>query len=260
MIENTRVLILLTLLVISVTVLAIYHLDADTLSAYGSILAASGGFIAVIWFSASLWYQALQLKEQRIQFQKEFDKSHEEGRRNALLLARDILNNAEDRAIGMNPEISSISELFPLYMNFVEFKEIMESDDPTTVQHAVNSWMKKEGPAMAYMKGIKNAAQVYFTSIGETDIDYSHEPEKFVYIYGQLLWDLPYFDSLQGHASMLAEFMFQLEPGRKAVPLALFGAMAAHDLDNILKIESVRQDIKEHREKGYKIPKIAERL
>ena len=115
---DTKTLSVLTILIIALTVMAMYFVDKDTLSAYGSILAASGGFIAIIWFTASLWYQALQLKEQRIQFQKQFDKSHEEGRRNALSLARDILVNAEERAISLNPDISSITELFPLYAKF----------------------------------------------------------------------------------------------------------------------------------------------
>jgi len=62
--NNIRTMILLTLLVASSALLAMYYLDQDVLSSYGSILAAAGSFIAVIWFTGSLWYQAQQLKEQ----------------------------------------------------------------------------------------------------------------------------------------------------------------------------------------------------
>jgi hypothetical protein len=252
--------ILLTLLVVSAAILAIYHLNQALLVAYGSILAAAGSFVAVIWFTGSLWYQAQQLKEQREQFQKEFAKAHEEGRRNALLLARDILNNAEARALGLNPDMSSLSDLFPLYANFSEFKEIMESDDPATVQEAVKNWAKKEGPAMAIMKGIKSAAQVYFVAVGQEGIDYSKEADEFVYIYGSHLWNLPFFDAFHSIASILTEFMLRLEPGRKVVPLASFGALAAQGYEKLLKMDSIRKDIEAYREKGYPIPKIAERL
>lgn len=252
--------VLLTLLVVSTAILAMYHLNQNVLSAYGSILAAAGSFVAVIWFTGSLWYQAQLLKEQRVQFQKEFTKSHEEGRRNALLLARDILNTAEERALAMNPNISSLSELFPLYANFTEFKDIMDSEDPLAVQKAVTSWIKKEGPAIAIMKGIKSAAQVYFVAVGQDNIDYSKEPEEFVYIYGPHFWNLPFFDAFQGIASLLTEFMIRLEPGRKAVSVASLGAIAALGHEKLLKIESIKKDIEALREKGYPVPKIAEKL
>ena len=67
-----RVLIGISLLVgVGVAVLC-WKLDTNTLSAVGSIIAAGGSLLAVLWFSASLRYQANQLEEQRKQFSAQF--------------------------------------------------------------------------------------------------------------------------------------------------------------------------------------------
>lgn len=258
--SNISILVALTVLIISAVILAMYVLDEQKLASYGSILGASGSFIAIIWFTGSLWYQAQQLKEQRIQFLEMFQKTEEDGRRSALLLARDILYAAETRALSLNSDISSISQLVPVYANFVELKEIMESEDPVIVQEAVTNWLKKEGPAVALMKGIKSAAQVYFVSIGMKGIDYTMEPDDFVFNYGVHLWRLPFFESFHGTAAMLVEIMIRLQPGRKSAILANWGVMVASGNESLLKMEVIRKDIKEHREKGYTVPKIAELL
>jgi len=257
---NKWTLISLSTLVVLATGVAIYRLSEVQISSYGSIVAAAGTLLAVIWFTGSLWYQSQQLKEQRTQFLAEFKQLREEGRRNALLLARDILNTAESRAISINPKISSLSELPSLYLQFVEFKDIMESDNPNVVQAAIESWLKKEGPAVTLMKGIKSAAEVYFMAIGKENVDYSKEPEEFVFIYGPQLWSIPFFEAFQAPATMLAEFMVLLEPGRKAVIIASLAIMAKLGGDKILKMDSIRENIRVHVAKGYALPKIAEGL
>jgi hypothetical protein len=201
-----------------------------------------------------------KLKEQRTQFLEQYKQLREEGRRDALLLAREILNAAEARALAMNSEIRSLSDLIPLYINFAEFKDIMESEDPNAVQAAVKSWMAKEGPALALMKGLKSAAQVYFLAVGKDSIDNSKEPEEFVLSYGSQLWPLPFFEGFQAPATMLMQFMMHLEPGRKAVPIAGLAAMARLGHQRLLKMDSIREDIKAHVAKGYPLPKIAEGL
>ncbi|MDR4467073.1 MAG: hypothetical protein MRJ68_02095 [Nitrospira sp.] len=254
------VLIGLSVLIVLGTAIAIYYLNDVQLSSYGTVVAAAGSLLAVIWFSGSLWYQAQQLREQRTQFLEQFKQLREEGRRDALLLARDILNAAEARALAMNPEIRSLSDLFPLYTQFAELKDILESEDPKTVESAINSWVAKEGPALALMKGLKSAAEVYFFAVGKRDVDYSKEPEEFVYIYGSQLWVLPFFEAFQVPATMLAGFMVRLEPGRKSVTIAGLAAMARLGHQRFLKMDSIREDIKTHMAKGYPLPKIAEGL
>lgn len=253
-------LITLSILVVLATGITMYFLSENQLSSYGSMVAAAGSLLAVIWFTASLWYQAQQLKEQRTQFLAEFKQIREEGRRNALLLARDILNTAESRALAANPEIRSLSDLPALYMNFVEFKDIVESDSPNIVKKAIEGWSKKEGPALILMKGLKSAAQMYFLAIGKDDVDYSKEPDEFVFIYGPLLWAVPFFEAFQTPATMLAEFMVRLEPGRKAVTIASIAVMVKLGGEKVMKMDSVRESIKSHVAKGYALPKIAEGL
>ncbi len=257
---NKGLLIGLTVVVFMGTITSIIFLNDARLSSLGTIVGAAGSLLAVIWFSGSLWYQAQQLKEQRTQFLEQFKQLREDGRRNALLLARDILNAAEARALAMNSAIGSLSDLFPLYIRFAEFKDIMESDDPNAVESAVRSWLKREGPAIALMKGIKSAAEVYFLAVGKEDVDHSKEAEEFVYIYGSQLWSLPFFEAFQIPATMLAEIMMRIQPGRKSVPIASLAAMARLGNEKFLKMDSIRADIKAHVAKGYPLPKIAEGL
>ncbi len=142
-------------------------------------------------------------------------------------------------------------------MNFSELKDILESDDVGVVQTAVKSWLKKEGPALMLMRGVKTAAQVYFLAVGKEDVDYSKEPEDFVYIYGQHLWSLPFFEAYQAPTAMLTEFMIRLQPGRKAVEIASLAVMVKTS-ERFMKMDSVREDIRKHVAKGHPLPKIAE--
>lgn len=129
------------------------------------------------------------------------------------------------------------------YVNFIEFKEIFESHDPKVVQESVNSWYKKETPAVELMKGIKSAAQVYFIAINKLDVDYTKSPEEFFYIYGCHLWSLPFFSAYKSSAMSLSEYMMILQPGRRAVRFAALGAMATLTTSEILKIDEIRADI-----------------
>lgn len=255
---NIRLLSLVTIFVILVVAAAIYHLPPNDLSGYGSIASAGGSMLAVIWFSGSLWYQSTQLKEQRAQFQAQFRHLQEASRRDSLMLAKSILERAEEKAIAIHGGIKSIDELFPLYMQFHELKPLIESIDPAVVQDAYSSWIKKEGAATAFVKGIKSAASVYLQSIEANNIDYTKSPEEFVYIYGCWFWGQPFFEGYQGPANLLCDWMIRLEPGRKAAQLAAIVSGGKMFGLQFLKIDKVREDIQEHREKNYPVPKIAE--
>lgn len=234
--------------------------SANDLAGYGSMLSAGGSLLAVIWFSASLWYQARQLNEQRTQFLAEFKQLQESNRRDSLVTAKSILDAAEQRAITQHGGISSSSELIAHYVNFVEFKPMLESDDPEVVLDAFRSWVKKEGAALALIKGIKSAAEVYLRSVGALEIDYAKKPEEFVYVYGPRFWGQPFFEAFQGTATILCEFMVRLEPGRNAALIAFIAATAKSISKDILHIDKVREDIRKHKERGYPLPKIAEDL
>src|SRR4030095_5595957 len=145
-------------------------LEPTQYDALGSLLGALASMIAVIWFSGSLYYQAVQLKEQREQFSLElkeqreqfavqFRQLREDARRNALTLAKDILREAEDAALKANPSLQSINELTTAYLVPVSpLKTLMESTDPVEVRDSMADWLKIEAPPVSLMHGIKTAA------------------------------------------------------------------------------------------------------
>jgi hypothetical protein len=243
-----------------VVLLAIYamtSLPPSDYSAVGSLFGAVGGILAVIWFSASLYYQSLQLTEQRQQFLEEFKQLREDARRNALSFSKDILREAEERALRNNPELQSINDLVAYYLNWSDMAVVLKSKDPIEVLEAVKRWIKREGPAIFLLRGIKQASEIYFNSIGKTDIDYSKEPEEFVLIYGTWLWKLPYFEPYQSVATMLCEFMIKIQPGRKAVLLASSVA-SMKSYPGIMKEDVILEEIKKFRKEGRHLPAIAE--
>jgi hypothetical protein len=256
-------LIILTVIVIIAVLASIAFVDNEALSAYGSVIGGAGSILAVIWFSASLWYQSIQLeeqgkqlKEQREHFAREFSHLQEAGRRDAILIVKGILDDAEQQAIKQNGSIKTISELLPIYAKFDECGIIINSDDVDTVAAAVTSWMKKEAPALTLMKGIRSAAEVYFRARGIDSIDYSKTPEEFVDTYGSQFWGVPYFSSLAGTAAMLAKFMMTLQPGRAAAQIAILGVTLRWGGTAGVNMDKVLEDLKDHCEKNYPVPKI----
>ncbi len=237
--------------------MAFCYFDIQQYSAVGSLIGGFGSVLVVIWFVTSLHYQAQQLEEQRVQFLTEFQQIREDGRRNALVLAKDILNETEKRALGLNSDLKSISDLIPLYMNFADLKPITEESDPLIVRQHITAWLQKEGPAVTLMKGIKSAAEIYFRAIGLNNIDYSRNAEEFVFIYGVHLWKTPFFSIYRGHATMLAEIMIKLLPGREAVSIASMVSLSMTAPKGMMKDDKIKDSIKNHEAKGYPLPRIA---
>lgn len=256
---NKRLLILLSVLVVLIAICAIEYLPPSDYSAIGDLFGAVGGILAVIWFSASLYYQSLQLSEQRQQFAKEFNHLREDARRSALALSKDILREAEDRAMKQNPELQSINDILTCYLNWSDLAVSLNSRDPIEVIEAVKRWIKRESPALFLLRGIKHAAETYFQSIGTMDIDYSKEPEDFVYIYGPRLQNLPYFETYLPVATILCEFMIRIQPGRKKVVLA--GSVAQMKSNpGLMKEEIILEEIGKLRKENQRLPAIAEDL
>lgn len=256
--SKMRLLILLSVMVVLLAVYAMIALPPSDYSAVGSLFGAVGGILAVIWFSASLYYQSLQLTEQRHQFLEEFKQLREDARRNALSLSKDILREAEERALRHNPELRSINDLTAYYLDWSDLGIALKSKEPIEVLEAVKRWMKREGPAIFLLRGIKQAAEVYFHSIEKTDIDYSEEPEDFVYIYGPWLWKLPYFEPYQSVATMLCEFMIGIQPGRKNVLLASSVALMKSMPIGTMKDDKILEEVEKLRKEGRHLPAIAE--
>lgn len=261
MLRENRLLILLSILVVLLGIAAILYLPSSEYSAVGSLVAGVGSLLAVIWFSAALYYQSVQLKEQREQFMAEFGHLREEARRGALTFAKEILREAEERVLKQNPALKSINDLMTAYLPDMELKVILQSKNPVEVNEAAQKWFNtKEGPAMTLMRAIKDAAETYFRATGKTDVDYSREPDEFVYIYGPHLWKLPYFDSYAAVATMLSQMMVTLQPGRKAVLIAAEAALLKGVTGKYVKGEKILEDIQKHRQAGLPVPAIAEDL
>lgn len=256
----TRILIGLSFAVAILVGISIHELDHERLSALGSIISGAGSLLAVLWFSAGLRYQSKQLDEQRKQFAAQFEHLEETSRRDALMLAKGILDRAEEKASMHHGSISSTNDLLIAYTHFEELKPILESTNPEEVIRAYHSWMKKEGAALILLNGIKSAAEVYLRSIGSTGIDYSKSPEDFYFIYSPHFATLPFFNTFSGTATLLSEFMMRLAPGRNAALIAFFAANAKGICPEIIKMEKLHADIEKHVKDGYPLPAIAHDL
>jgi hypothetical protein len=119
-------------------------LSPPVYSAVGSIFGAVGSMLVVIWFSASLYYQSLQLKEQRQQFLEEFKQLREDTHISALTFSKDMLREAENGALRQNPELQSIDDLITHYMDWSNMGIALKSKDPVEVLEAVKRWIKSQ--------------------------------------------------------------------------------------------------------------------
>lgn len=244
--------------VIVIAMAMIVFLKDEKLSAIGSVLGGVGSILAAIWFTASLFYQSQQLKEQKEQFIQNFSYIHEEARRNALIFARDVLKDSEKLAMSNLPGAEAIGKLPTKYMlSMSYYKELLESSDPHAVTDAFHEWVQLENAAVSFLRGLKSAAEIYFRATNITDIDYSIEPDEFVFIYGPRFRNLPYFDAYSGPANLLTEYMIRLTPGRKTAMLAGLLAMALIQPPKLFHHDKLHADIEEHRKKKYPLPAIA---
>ncbi len=249
-------LILITIIVFLVGFIVLINFSDARASSIGSVAGACGGILAVVWFFAALKSQAKQLENQKEQFLAEFQTLREGARREALMFARDILKDAEGKALKQNPELNAISDLFTNYIDFSSLGVILKSSDPHEVLEQFKVWAKIEGPAITMMRGIKSAAEIYFRAMDFKDIDSSREPEDFVFIYSPLIEKLPYFDTYIGSLRLLTDFMLKLQPGRKAASLAVQVALAKAS-EVPMKEDKIREEIKIRKESGLSIPNIA---
>jgi hypothetical protein len=256
--KKYRLLILITVAIVLMGIYVLIHFSETKASTIGSVVGAFGGVLAFVWFFAALRSQSEQLESQKVQFLAEFQTLREESRRNALTLARDILKNAEEKALSQNPELNSINDIVTNYIDFSSLGVILTSDNPQEVLDQWKVWLRIEGPAVTMIRGIKSAAEIYFRATELKDIDYSKEPEEFVYVYSPHIVKMAYFDTYVGVTQVLTQFMFLLQPGRKAALLAMNVALAKSLMAGLMKEDQIREEIESRKASGLSIPKIAE--
>ena len=255
------IIVLVVSVIVAVWYMCTTYSSAD-LSAYGSIFSAGGSFIAAILFLGSLWYQAQQLKEQRIQFSSEFRHLQNAAKREALLMAKTILDTAVDQAVMLSDGIaSSVVDIGPNYLFPEELKILVESSDPEEVLLAYKSWTKRELPALELVRGVKSAAMVYLQSVDAKNIDYTLDPEDFINTYGNQFLPLPFFNAYEGPMIMLCPFMQRLKPGRNAATIAQLAAMLKSGIPyGMVKIDLLKAEIKKQIDASGAIPRIAKEL
>lgn len=250
--------IILTIIIVVAFSAVFCFLDKKYYSAIGSLIGGFGSIIAVIWFFTSLQYQAQQLEEQQKQFSKGFQKISEDGRRSALALAKSILCEAEDRALRRSG-MKEISELGTLYTkHIIDYKKILQERNPEILQIIISTWSEKVEPANILLRGIKSAAEIYFTSIGLNDIDYSKSPEEFITTYGDKLWDKPFFSNYHAPAIILAPIVINCIPYTETVKLTFEICVDILLNDSGKGKLGIIDSINKHKAKGYPIPKIAD--
>lgn len=257
-IKNYWLLIGITIILVGICFAVILCVNDTKASTIGSVVGGFGSILAFIWFFAALKSQSEQLENQKDQFSTEFQTLREGVRRDALMLARDILKDAEEKALKLNPKLKSINDISTGFIDFSSLGIVLKSSNSHEVLEQFKVWMNIEGPAIVMIRGIKSAAEIYFRAIDLKGVDYSIESEDFVYIYSPHIWRLPYFDSYSGIADILSQFMVKLQPGRKAALLAFNVALAKTAPEGCMKEEKIREEIKDRKASGLFIPKIAE--
>jgi len=249
----------LSLAVLGFGVFAFVCLPSSEYARVAGLVSAIAALLAVIWFTAGLMLQSRQIAEQRQQFMENFHQLREDARRNSIIIAKDILADTEKRALEQNKSLNSISELITVYADFPELATMLKSTDPRAVIEAGKKWLTKEGPAVTIMRGIATAAKVYLDSIDQPT-DYSKDPEEFVYIYGPLIWKLPYFQAFQALSTFLSEIMIRLVPGRKSALLAYQIAVALTSPKGLFKTDKILEDVDNLKKVDYPVPEIAKLL
>ncbi len=249
----------LSLAVVGCGLVVYFRLPSSDYTSIADLVSSVAALLAVIWFSAGLMFQSMQIAEQRQQFLENFRQLREDSRRSAIVVAKDILADSERRAIEQNESLKSITELMVLYADFPELAGILKSTDAREVIEAGQKWLRKEGAAMTIIRGVSAAAKIYFDSIGQI-VDYSKDPEEFVYIYGPHLWKVPYFQTFQAVSEFLSEIMIRITPVRKSALLAYQGAVALTSPEGVFKTDRIRADIENLKKLDYPVPEIAKLL
>lgn len=261
--KNSWVLWLLTGIILISAILGIILfyckiLNIDELSAFGSIFAAAGSFIAIIWFYNSLQQQNIQLNEQRQQFQLEFNNLRLESKRSVIAIAKTILDDMETKVNNSLKDIGKLENLHTVFMAKAPsfMTPITESKNPEVVLDAIENFNSILLPARTFLSFMKDAGTLFLEHDGVAIINDDGEPEWFIDSYQKYLKDKPFISRYLPTAIILAEVMIRLK--LKAILIA-FETSAALINSHIMKEDAVLKDVSDFQEKNNYLPKIAEK-
>lgn len=256
---------LLTFTIILLSFLVVAFVDTDKMSAIGAVFGAAGGFVAVIWFynglelqSVQIQEQQKQLTEQRAQFQLEFNNIKLEAKRNALLVAREILNDMENRVQISLDGIGTINNLHVLFLNGLlsHINTITSSERPKIVLDEIKEFAKVLGPARTFLYSFREAATIILENENIAITNSKDEPEWFVIGYEKYLQNRPFISRFLPVARLLSMVMTPVK--LEIISIASFAAMGLLN-PNLIEDEAI-QDMVNFRNKDAKAtPKIVEK-
>ncbi|MCP3900879.1 MAG: hypothetical protein GY707_14330 [Desulfobacteraceae bacterium] len=255
-----REIVLLTFL-ISLIPFAIYFLSASQdIGDLGSLIGASSGMIAVIWFYRGLRLQSFQIEEQRIQFSKQHHIQYQDSSLTFLLNASERIEKSyKELSIALN--LSDSKQLSTTYLDSMKYyKEALESTDPNVVISNIEEWMKIEGPCVKFMSSVKDIITLHKRRLGIADDGDEKDVADYVFINSSHLLQQPFMSYYQVTVKLLSEQMSVLTPGRKALVLASITAMALLAPEGIMKKDKIIEQIETGRSQKRPIPKICEQL
>lgn len=232
--------------------------NIDELSAFGSIFAAAGSLIAVVWFYNSLQQQGIQLKEQRQQFQLEFNNLRIESKRNLISLAKSILDDMETDINKSLEGTDTLEDLPVLFMTkaLPLLKPIMDSDDVTTVLDAIKEYNSIMKPLNTFLSIIKNVTILFLENDGHGYISDPVRLEQFIYLHRYTIKDKPFISKYYPTAILLAEQMNRLN--LDIVIIATETALALNE-PRFMITSKILQDVLAYKEKNEYLPTIAEK-
>ena len=253
---------ILTVIVLSFAIIGIIlfynkNLNIDELSAFGSIFAAAGSFIAVIWFYNSLQQQNIQLNEQRKQFQLEFNNLRLESKRSSIAIAKTILDDMEIKVNNSLKDFGKLEDLPTLFLSkaFSFMTPIIESKNLETVMTATENWNLIFTPARTFLSLLKEAGTLFLENDGISIINDNGRPEWFIITYQEQLKDKPFMSRYLPTAVMLAEFIARI----KIDTIAVAGQTCLALLSpNCVKEDEILKEIQDFKEKNNYLPQITE--
>lgn len=251
----------LTLLIIGIAVYATIALPREDFGDYGSVFAAASGFIAVIWFYRGLVLQTEQIKQQQImleeqrkQFNLEFNNIRLDSKRNAMLVARNILNDMEPKVVEkLGGEIETFPTIFVQFLQYL--KPISESDDPDIVLDACTTMMKIITPAKLFLTAIMEAGICILENEGFEFVNKNKEnitPELYIIANFNNLTFRPFLSKYMGTARMLANLMSTID-----LDIVKYATLAANELKykgHLLTDEGIQKIIDYNTSKKKGIP------
>lgn len=250
--------IILLLAIVSIILFYTKRLSVEELSAFGSIFAAAGGFIAVIWFYNSLQQQTIQLKEQRQQFQLEFNNLRLEGKRNVIALAKSMLKDMHtevNEQLKDNGKIENLPALF-LTKAFPLIAPITQSKNEETVLDAIEKFNSIFVPAKTFLSSLKEVGILFLENEGTPVISDKNQPEWFILTYQEKLENISFISTYMATAIQLAEIIVRIK--LKVVFIATETALALIN-PTYMKEDEIFKDVKNYKEENSYLPKIAEK-